>query len=211
LSHIISKGVVIDPKRVSTIKTLSLPRNKKEIQAFLGKINFLRRFIPNYAEIVKDITDTLRKDHEVKWTISSRYAFDQIKKAIFEAPTLASPDYTKPFNIFSFASETTLVVVLLQKNEDSHDQPIAFFSKVMRDVKLKYDIIELTVVPDVALVISNLSFLSVHELIHVRDPWNMVLLDLPYPPWLVVVLFIVTLLVSPGNIQCRHRHKLARF
>jgi len=55
---------------------------------------------------------------------------------------LASPNYTKPFNIFSFASETTLVVVLLQKNEYSHDQTIAFFSKVMRDVELKCDIIE---------------------------------------------------------------------
>ena len=55
LDQIISKeGVVIDPKHVSTIKTLSLPRNKKEIKDFLGKINFLRRFIPNYAEIVKD-------------------------------------------------------------------------------------------------------------------------------------------------------------
>jgi len=84
----------------------------------------------------------LRKDHEVKWTISSRYAFDKIKKAIFEAPTLASPDYTKPLSIFSFASETTLVVVLVQKNVDSHDQPIAFFSKVMRDVRIKYGIIE---------------------------------------------------------------------
>jgi len=143
LGHIISKdGVVIDPNKVSIIQTLSLPRNKKEVQAFLGKINFLRRFIPNYAEIIKDITDMLKKGHEIKWTVSSRHAFDEIKKAIFEAPTLASPDYTKPFNIFSFASETTLVVVLLQKNEDSHDQPIAFFSKVTRDVGLKYDIIE---------------------------------------------------------------------
>ena len=114
--HIISKEwVVIDPKCVSSIKTLSLPRNKKEIRAFLRKINFLRRFILNYVEIVKDITDMLWKDHEVKWIVSSRYAFDQIKKAISEAPKLASPDYTKPFNIFSFASETTLAVVLLQR------------------------------------------------------------------------------------------------
>ena len=143
LGHIISKeGVVIDPKHVSAIETLTLPRNKKEIQAFLGKINFLRRSIPKYAKILKDITDMLRKDHEVKWTVSSRHAFDQIKKTISEAPTLASLDYTKPFNIISFASETTLATVLLQKNEDFHDQPITFFSKVMRDVKLKYDIIE---------------------------------------------------------------------
>lgn len=82
------------------------------------------------------------KDHEVKWIVSSKYVFDQIKKAISEAPTLASRDCTKPFSIFSFAYETTLVVVLLQKNEYSHDQPIAFLSKVTRDVKLKYDIIE---------------------------------------------------------------------
>jgi len=45
LVHIISKEVVVtDPKHVSAIKTLSLPTNKKEIQAFLGKINVLRRF-----------------------------------------------------------------------------------------------------------------------------------------------------------------------
>ena len=105
LGHIIAKeGVVIDPKRAFSIETLTLPRNKKDIKSFLGKINFLRRFIPNYAEIVKDITNMLWKDHEVKWTVSSRHAFDQIKKAISEAPTLASPDYTKPFSIFSFAS-----------------------------------------------------------------------------------------------------------
>jgi len=44
----------------------------------------------------------LKKGHEVKWIVSSRHAFDQIKKSIFEAPTLANPDYTKPFIIFSF-------------------------------------------------------------------------------------------------------------
>lgn len=142
LGHISKEGVVIDPKCVSTIETLTLPRSKKEIQVFLGKNIFLRKFIPNYAYIVKDITDMLRKDHEDKCIVSYRYAFDQIKKAIFEAPTLAILDYTKPFNIFYFALEITLVFVLLQKNEDSHFQPIAFFSKFIRDTKLKYDIIE---------------------------------------------------------------------
>ena len=116
LGHIISKeGVVIDPKRVSTIETLTLPRNKKKIQAFLGKINFLRRFIPNYAEILKDIIDMLRKDHEFKWTPTSRHAFEQIKRAIFEAPSLANLDYTKPFNIFYFAFETTLLPFYYRK------------------------------------------------------------------------------------------------
>jgi len=54
---------------------------------------------------------------------------------------LISLDFTKGFLIFSFASEHTIVVVLLQ-NSEGHEQPIAFFNKDLRDVALKYDIIE---------------------------------------------------------------------
>ena len=69
LGHIVTKdGVKIDPKRVEVINGISFPRNKKEVQVFLGRINFLRRFIPNYAEIVRHITDILKKDNEVKWS-----------------------------------------------------------------------------------------------------------------------------------------------
>lgn len=55
---------------------------------------------------------------------------------------LASPNYTKKISIFSFASDTTITVVLLQRNDDQQEQPIAFFSNIIRDVELIYDIIE---------------------------------------------------------------------
>jgi hypothetical protein len=143
LGHIVSRdGIRIDPKRVEAIETLAIPRNVKEIQSFLGKINFLRRFVPNFAEIVKLITDMLRKNNEVKWTTEAKASFAHIKKVISEAPVLASPDYLKEFFIFSFASEHTLAVVLLQKNEEGFEQPIAFFSKSLRDAELKYNIME---------------------------------------------------------------------
>ena len=105
LGHIVSRdGIRIDPSRVEAIQTLAVPRNIKEIQSFLGKINFLRRFVPNFAEIVKLITDMLKKNSEVKWTNEAKASFQRIKKLISEAPVLASPDYTKEFLIFSFAS-----------------------------------------------------------------------------------------------------------
>jgi hypothetical protein len=55
---------------------------------------------------------------------------------------LASPDYLKDFLIFSFASEHTIVAVLLQKDDEGFERLIAFFSKSLRDAELKYDIIE---------------------------------------------------------------------
>jgi hypothetical protein len=114
LGHIVSaEGVRIDPSRVEAIRTLSLPRSKKEVQAFLGKINFLRRFILNFAELVKHITTMLKKGNEVNWTIEPKESFFQIKKALTEEPVLISPNYSKDFLIFSFASFDTIVVVLL--------------------------------------------------------------------------------------------------
>jgi hypothetical protein len=71
-----------------------------------------------------------------------RESFERIKQDIVQAPVLISPDYSKEFMIFSFASENTIVVVLLQRNEQGYEQPISFFSKTLRDSELKYDLIE---------------------------------------------------------------------
>ena len=115
---------------------ISLPRSKKDVQSFIGKINFLHWFIPNFAETIKQIIAMLKKDQEVKWTTEEKNSFEKIKMALTEAPVLVSLDFTKEFITFSFASEDTLAVVILQKNKDGLEQPIAFFSKTLRDSKL---------------------------------------------------------------------------
>ena len=61
---------------------------------------------------------------------------------MIEAPVLIAPDYTKDFAIFSFASEDTIAIVLLQKNSDGLEQPISFFSKTLRESELKYNTME---------------------------------------------------------------------
>lgn len=59
-----------------------------------------------------------------------------------KTPVLISPDFTKDFFIFSFASKHIVVVVLLQKNMKGQEQPIAFFNKALIDAPLKYNIME---------------------------------------------------------------------
>ena len=69
LGHIISKdGIRIDPTRVEAIQLIDLPWNKKEIQAFNGKMNFLRRFIPDLAEHLREMTNMLKKEITIKWS-----------------------------------------------------------------------------------------------------------------------------------------------
>eukprot|EP00253_Pinus_taeda_P016689 PITA_16689 len=105
LGHIISKdGTKIDPNRVEGILKINPLRNKKVVQSFIGKINFLQRFIPNLAEILKAITDMLKKDTEIKWHNDAKDSFT--------------------------------------KNAEGHEQPIAFFSRALRDAYLKFNIME---------------------------------------------------------------------
>ena len=67
LGHIISKdGIRIDPNRVNALQKVDFPRIRKEIQSLLGKVNFVRRFITNFVEIVKDISRILKKGVDIK-------------------------------------------------------------------------------------------------------------------------------------------------
>ena len=130
LGHLVGKhGVRIDPERVEAIDKIQKPRSVKGIQSFFGQINFLRRFVTNFAEVSRPISRMLKKGSEIKWEGEPSIVFQKIKQAIKDAPILRAPDYDKPMHIFSFASFRIVVAVLLQKNEEGYEQPIAFFSK----------------------------------------------------------------------------------
>ena len=54
LGHVVSKkGISIDPERIKVIEQIPFPHNKKGMQSFMGTINFVRIFVPDFAQIVK--------------------------------------------------------------------------------------------------------------------------------------------------------------
>lgn len=93
LGHIVSKhDVKIDPERVLAIQKIALPRNKKEVQSFIGKNNFLQNFIYNFADTMKQITNRLCKNHKIQWGLEAHFYFKQIKKAIGEYQELLAQE-----------------------------------------------------------------------------------------------------------------------
>ena len=130
VGHIISwEGIKIDPKRVEAIRKIELPRNKVEVQSFLGKVNFLRRFIAAFAEIVRYINNMLGKDKEIKWTPKAKQPFEYIKKAIYESPVLASPDFSKYFLIFSLLQSTQWQGYCYRRTMRDTRNPLLFTAK----------------------------------------------------------------------------------
>jgi len=91
------QGVRIDPARVAAIQNLPLPTSKKVTQAFMGKINFIHRFFPDFAKIVKPIHSLLCKDSSFDWNNERKSTFALINNAIDSAPMLGKPTFNKYF------------------------------------------------------------------------------------------------------------------
>ena len=60
------EGITIYLGRIEAIKAIVLPHNNKDMQYFLGKINFVRRFISDFPEIVKPLQEMIKKDCNFK-------------------------------------------------------------------------------------------------------------------------------------------------
>jgi hypothetical protein len=83
-------GIEIDPKRVESMKKVKAPTCKKELQSFLGKVNYLRWFISNLLGRVKAITLILRLKNDAGfiWRAEQQVAFEKIKEYLSTPPVL---------------------------------------------------------------------------------------------------------------------------
>lgn len=77
-----------------------------------------------------------------KWNEEGKKAFESIKEAISHAPFLVNPDFKKDLIIYCYASEHTMLGILLQKNDDNEDVPISFMSVPLKKHELKYSLME---------------------------------------------------------------------
>jgi hypothetical protein len=78
---------------------------------------FPLEFIPNFVDIIKPLSNMFKNDHDLTWSGEAKKAFIDIKKALCQGSILIILDYGKDFQLFSFASNYTMVFVLFHKNK----------------------------------------------------------------------------------------------
>ncbi|KAF0768935.1 hypothetical protein AaE_002740, partial [Aphanomyces astaci] len=98
LGRTISKdGLHVDQSKVRAIEKRPEPQSSKDVLSFVGLASYYRKFIPDFAELVRPLSGLLKKGAKWHWSEDERRALLTIKFALQQAPVLQLPDYNKPF------------------------------------------------------------------------------------------------------------------
>ena len=129
--------------KVEKIRKFVPPKTKKQLRSFLGTTGFYRKFIPNYAEKAKPLTDLTSKGHPEKliWCAEHQAAFDLLREQLCADPVLKIPDVKKPFVLRTDASEVGLGAVLMQEH-DGQLFPVTYLSKKLLPRERNYSVVE---------------------------------------------------------------------
>jgi len=133
--------VAMDPVKVAGVRDWPTPENRTDVQAFIGFINFYRRFIRDFSTIARPLFNLTRSDQAWNWDAKEQEAFKGLKMAVTTAPVLVSPQDSELFRIEADSSDFASRAVLSQRlprKEKWH--PVAFYSKSLSPVERNYEI-----------------------------------------------------------------------
>ena len=121
LGHkIYSAGLEVDQAKISLMKTLMPPTTVKCIRSFLGHVGFYRRLIQNFSKFARPLCRVYRlleKDAKFEFDEACRSVFEKIKAKLVIAPIMATPDWSKEFEIMCDVSDYAMGAVLGQRKE----------------------------------------------------------------------------------------------
>ena len=135
---ITSAGIKPDPRKTQAIENMDKPKCRKDIQMFLGMINFLGKFIPNLSSKCANLRSLIEKKNQFVWGPEHEKEWSNLKKVICNEPVLKFYDHRKPIKVSSDASQNGLGAVLLQQQGNNTWLPVAFASRSLTDSEMRY-------------------------------------------------------------------------
>ena len=115
------QGISPADEKISAIQRIKPPKNVKEVRSVVGLLGFLNFFIPAYSEMIRHMTRLTRKNTPFVWDDKCQKSLDLAKTHLESAPVMIYPDKSKPFHLFTKASNYTWSAALMQTDDTTPD------------------------------------------------------------------------------------------
>jgi hypothetical protein len=138
LGHLVTpKGIQPDPQIAEKILSCQPPRDRKELESFLGLINFFGKMIPKFAALSVPLNQLRRKDVPYAWSTVQQEAFDALLQSIASPEVLRSYSLSEEATLTTDASEAAIAGVLSQNG-----RPVMFISRMLTAAEKNYSNVE---------------------------------------------------------------------
>jgi hypothetical protein len=123
------KGTTVDPRKLTTVENWPTPKSSKDIQSFMGLINYFRDYIPMISKVSAPI-DRMRNDSNVllHWGAQQDQSFQALKKILQSRALLHFPKFNDKFYVATDASLFGIAGVLFQKDDLGRTKHVSFIS-----------------------------------------------------------------------------------
>ena len=138
LGHQIStRGIEVDRAKIEAIEKLPPPSSVKGIRSFLGHAGFYRRFIKDFSQIAKSLSNLLVQGTPFEFDAQCMRAFSILKDKLVSTPIVVAPGWAFPFELMCDASDYAIRAVLREKIERIF-QVIYYVNRTLNDAQLNY-------------------------------------------------------------------------
>lgn len=138
LGYIISYNTICpNPRNIEAVLEFPIPKNFKEVQQFIGLTSYFRRFIKNYALIVKPLYDLLKKGVQFYYSERQLQAIEMLKTLLTKEPILALFNSKAETQLHCDAFKEGYGAILLQRQSDNKFHPVFYFSKRTTEAERK--------------------------------------------------------------------------
>jgi len=94
------RGIEVDPSKIKAILEMPLPKNEKEISGFLGRLQYISRFIAKLTFTCEPIFKLPRKNEPHTWNDECQKAVELIKEYLLHPSILVPPQQGKPLPLY---------------------------------------------------------------------------------------------------------------
>ena len=132
LGHMVSeRGIEVDPNKIKAILDMPMSMIEKEIRGFLGRLQYISRFIARLTDICEPIFRLLRKNQPTFWNDDCQFAFEKIKEYLLSPPVLVPPMSGHPLLLYLSVSGMALGCMFAELDDSGKEQAIYYMSKRM--------------------------------------------------------------------------------
>jgi ribonuclease HI len=132
------RGIDVDPTRASAIASMKPPTTHKELKSFLGKLSYIRRFIPGLAAVTSTFAPLLKKGVPFHWSLECQQAFERVQDIMAKLPTVCAPIFGKPLRLYLASNNQAIGALIAQEDNEGVEQPIYYVSRALKDAETRY-------------------------------------------------------------------------